>query len=315
MICLVFLVVFITACVAVNPNVEVPVPEEVVIDCVDEDGDGYGVGVDCKGEDCDDTNELVHPAMVDIPEDRIDNDCEGGDKLLPEFKDTDHDGLSDVEEEKLGLDKELSDTDGDGLYDLEELTDFLTDPLNADTDGDGFFDGCERTSETDPLDSFSTPVDEDGDGLDDEWERKMFSTVWAEPGLSARPYNDKDAANSAGRAGKEIGDGLNNMEEYCYGLNPMSSDTDKDMLEDGMEITAYYTDPNNDDTDGDGYKDGKEIYYDGTNPLDPGSHAIVSLVRNVGRSKGVRADSEGSYRPVATAIGQSVNTGGAERDV
>lgn len=50
--------------------------------------------------------------------------------------DTDGDGLSDLNEIRLGTDPEDSDTDGDGLSDGQEVLDLGTDPLLKDTDGD-----------------------------------------------------------------------------------------------------------------------------------------------------------------------------------
>lgn len=57
--------------------------------------------------------------------------------------DRDQDGLTDKEEEALGLNINSVDTDDDGLFDREEVSVYKTDPLNADTDGDGFLDGEE----------------------------------------------------------------------------------------------------------------------------------------------------------------------------
>jgi hypothetical protein len=56
-------------------------------------------------------------------------------------KDTDGDGLSDIEEQQIGTNPKLSDTDGDGLNDHEEVKVKKTDPLIYDTDRDGVPDG------------------------------------------------------------------------------------------------------------------------------------------------------------------------------
>ncbi|RMD58856.1 hypothetical protein D6821_02545 [Candidatus Parcubacteria bacterium] len=57
--------------------------------------------------------------------------------------DSDQDGLTDVEENNLGIDPLNPDTDGDGLFDREEVRIYGTDPKNPDTDQDGYLDGQE----------------------------------------------------------------------------------------------------------------------------------------------------------------------------
>ncbi len=57
--------------------------------------------------------------------------------------DSDHDGLTDLQEAQLGTNPNNPDTDGDGLTDREEVYVYHTNPLNPDTDGDGFKDGDE----------------------------------------------------------------------------------------------------------------------------------------------------------------------------
>jgi len=57
--------------------------------------------------------------------------------------DSDQDGVTDEEEEALGLDINSVDSDGDGLFDREEIKVYKTDPLAQDTDGDGYSDGDE----------------------------------------------------------------------------------------------------------------------------------------------------------------------------
>ena len=68
--------------------------------------------------------------------------------------DSDGDGLTDAEEEELGLDPDSADSDMDGASDFDEINQGL-DPLNADSDGDGYLDGDELTEGKDPLDASS----------------------------------------------------------------------------------------------------------------------------------------------------------------
>jgi thiol-disulfide isomerase/thioredoxin len=76
-------------------------------------------------------------------------------------KDSDGDGLSDKDEEAMGLDPLAADTDGDGLNDAEEEANGA-DPLNPDTDGDGLNDGDEIEHGSDP-----EKIDTDEDGYTD----------------------------------------------------------------------------------------------------------------------------------------------------
>jgi uncharacterized protein YkwD len=57
--------------------------------------------------------------------------------------DSDADGLTDSQEKELGTDPYSKDTDRDGLGDLEEINVYGTDPLDQDTDQDGMPDGEE----------------------------------------------------------------------------------------------------------------------------------------------------------------------------
>lgn len=65
--------------------------------------------------------------------------------------DTDQDGLSDEEEERLGISPRLRDSDGDGLDDRSEVKDIGSDPSKIDTDGDGFSDGTEFENGYNPV--------------------------------------------------------------------------------------------------------------------------------------------------------------------
>jgi uncharacterized protein (DUF1800 family) len=77
--------------------------------------------------------------------------------------DSDGDGLTNLQEFRLGTDPHNSDTDGDGLTDGREKT-LYTNPLKADTDRDGLSDGAEvhGTIATNPR-----RADTDGDRVND----------------------------------------------------------------------------------------------------------------------------------------------------
>jgi len=61
--------------------------------CVDQDGDGYGVGTDCAGIDCNDGDKNVHPGATEICGNGKDDDCMLGDEACPkQCLDKDYDG-------------------------------------------------------------------------------------------------------------------------------------------------------------------------------------------------------------------------------
>ena len=104
--------------------------------------------------------------------------------------DTDHDGLTDVQEELLGTDPENPDTDGDTITDTLEVKGFeyngqtwYPDPLKIDTNDDGIDDGREwnwpgTPHDTWDLDGDGTPDlfdrDNDGDGVPDDIDLSPF---------------------------------------------------------------------------------------------------------------------------------------------
>jgi hypothetical protein len=75
--------------------------------------------------------------------------------------DADGDGLTDDQEDSLGLDPQNVDSDGDGITDADELG-LGSDPLAADSDDDGLDDGAELELGTSLVDA-----DTDGDGYSD----------------------------------------------------------------------------------------------------------------------------------------------------
>jgi len=86
--------------------------------------------------------------------------------LTDEELDDDSDGLSNAEEDRLGIDSLDPDTDNDGLFDREEVITYQTDPKSNDSDEDELSDYEEiNIWQTDPNNS---DTDDDGylDGLE-----------------------------------------------------------------------------------------------------------------------------------------------------
>lgn len=88
--------------------------------------------------------------------------------------DLDDDGLSNIDEIRIGTDVKNPDTDGDKLSDGDEVHIYFTDPLVPDSDGDGLEDGAEVTRfGTDP----NNP-DSNGNGILDGDEKRLQTYVY-----------------------------------------------------------------------------------------------------------------------------------------
>jgi alpha-tubulin suppressor-like RCC1 family protein len=153
--------------------------------------------------------------------------------------DYDADGLTNLEEYRVGANPTVADTDGDGLSDGAEVHTYGIDPLNTDTDGDGLTDGDEiNIYHTNPKKS-----DTDGDGLSDSDEINRYHT-------------DPNNADSNS-------DGLSDLEDLRIKIDPNNMDVDQDGLTNAQEWQLG-TNPFYKDTDGDGIVDGLDAY-----PFDP----------------------------------------------
>jgi hypothetical protein len=113
--------------------------------------------------------------------------------------------------------------------------------------------------------------DNDGDGMDDDWEVRYFGSTDAcdpeddpdEDNLSnLNEYNNHTDPNNPDSDGEGLTDGF----EVLNGLNPNDIDTDDDELTDSWEVTNNL-DPKDPDMDDDGLLDGAEITA-GTDPND-----------------------------------------------
>lgn len=182
--------------------------------------------------------------------------------------DDDNDGLTAVQEARVGTDPEFPDTDRDGLKDGEEVRRYKTDPLKPDTDGDGILDGDEVLKyRTDP-----NQVDSDGDGVSDGMEITKYGTDPLKLDTDGDTLTDGDELlkyNTDPLKADTDGDELSDWDEVrSYKTDPSKNDTDGDGLLDGEEVRKHKTDPMKSDTDGGSVTDGAEVLR-GSNPLDP----------------------------------------------
>lgn len=183
-----------------------------------------------------------------------------------DFRDSDHDGLSDAEEAILGWDvtvrnaagvpstrhvtsnKYVADTDLDGLPDLLERL-IGSDPTRADTDGDGLSDYDEFGQFENYINlglqfpgfvldgrnsaQYGTSlnrVDTDGDTLTDQFEVAVGWRVFAYGDVAPR-----DVRSSPLFPDSDL-DGLRDDDEFRLKTDPHDADTDNDARLDGVDI-------------------------------------------------------------------------------
>ncbi len=146
----------------------------------------------------------------------------------PDDGDSDDDGIGDGAEVSVGTIPTIDDTDRDGRRDGDEVYSIVvTDPLNPDTDGDGYDDGTEVDWGSSPTDREQIPlVDVDNDGVPDG--------VDTCPTVASPVQTDHD------------GDGLG---------DPCDPDDDDDGVGDGADVCPFVPDPAGLDGDGDGLGD------------------------------------------------------------
>ena len=162
-------------------DTQVPGPDDTFVTPTDIDGDGY-----TSEEDCDDSNDAVHPGRAEDCN-GVDDNCNG---VVDEgYADTDTDGIADCEDVE---DCDGKDNDGDGLID----EDFADD--NKDGEADCLHDeDCNG-------------VDDDGDGVIDEGYDLDGDGYTSCGSDTVDPdCNDKDASINPGQTETD-GDGVDN---------------------------------------------------------------------------------------------------------
>ncbi len=142
-------------------------------------------------------------------------------------------------------------------------------------------------------------IDTDGDGIPDAVEEQYLAAEPGAPGLNPFvPDADLDAD----------GDGISNEAEIAMGTNPTASDSDRDRMPDGWEISWGF-DPLKDDawvdSDGDRLTNLEEFEF-GTDPTDPNSPVKVYV--DAGNDTGVE---DGSPEHPYTTIQAAINNAAA----
>lgn len=103
--------------------------------------------------------------------------------------DTDHDGLTDQQEQTLGTDPNNPDTDGDGLADGDEVNIYHSDPLLPDTDHEGHSDGTDIINGYSPLTGKKISAEEQ-----QQWSQRIAQFGLHEPTLTTLKLQAAKAA-------------------------------------------------------------------------------------------------------------------------
>ncbi len=135
------------------------------------------------------------------------------------YKDSDGDGLTDDLEELYGTDKNNTDTDGDGYSDYEEIEG------GYNPKGDGKL--------TEEAGQVKAVIEEKKQAA------KINSNETWKKLLAKRPRSDGGFNTLRERAADADGDGLSNIIEQAYGLDPRNPDTDGDGRSDRKELKNF----------------------------------------------------------------------------
>lgn len=143
--------------------------------CEDLDGDGYGTGTGCLGPDCDDSAASVNPGAREIPNNGQDDDCQGGDLRC---EDLDGDGYgvgddcrgADCRDDDRTIHEGAREICGNGVDDDCQGGDEPCAPQCQDADGDryGVGDGCDGLDCDDMDPSVHVGAQEICNGKDDD---------------------------------------------------------------------------------------------------------------------------------------------------
>ena len=134
--------------------------------------------------------------------------------------DDDGDGLLNGEEDVWGTDSKKVDTDNDGYSDYDEIKEGYN-PL-----GDGKLSSVELNQKKDIINQNSLSIEKD------------TASIWLDSFLK-RPRSDGKYNTLQERYADDDLDGVSNIIEQAYGLNPKKADTDGDGKNDGLELNNY----------------------------------------------------------------------------
>ena len=177
--------------------------------CVDRDGDGYGIGGDCDGVDCDDRDDDVNPGADEVC-DEVDNNCDGVIDNIVEgtrwYFDRDGDGVGRDEGSTVACERPGRDFVNRG-GDCDDANNALAPGLPELCDGAD--NDCDGEVDEDPTTADPRFPDRDGDGWGDTSD-PVFECA-PDGDLVARGGDcDDDAADVSPDADEVCDDGADN---------------------------------------------------------------------------------------------------------
>jgi len=136
----------------------------------------------------------------------------------------------------------------------------------ADNDLDGVIDNWQDINDNGVIDTGDVVAgfeDTDGDGLTDNVE---LSGTWVYVELDDGTFSTKQVTSNPNEKDTDA-DGITDLEEWSFGMDPRNPDTDSDGLSDYKEWNVVYSSPIAKDTDGDGLQDSLEYLTLQTSPI------------------------------------------------
>ena len=250
---------------------------DILEECQDGDGDGYGFGP-CLGADCDDGDPNVNPGVSETGEencgDGIDNDCDGRDSVCL-INDRDQDGYSEA-------DGDCNDDDPTMSPGLSELPyNGKDDDCNAatsdeDVDRDGFLarevggDDCDDNNpivnpdgveipgnnideDCNDMDGIPTELDADDDGFSEAQGDCLDTDPDVYPGRTESPYNGRDDDCNEATPDDDLDEDGFVRALDCDDENPNVNPSSREVYYNGIDDDCDPT-TSDDDADGDGYR-------------------------------------------------------------
>lgn len=231
---------------------------------------GY-VGADGR-VDCNDDNAAIHPGAAEIPNDGVDNNCNGDIDEVPDYPTSgtdpdgpDHDGYcvydaTDTTPHNEDSNKtdanyecdDLNDLNGDGTidasdYDCDDTSDKANPETSEGTNGDGIDNDCDLQ-----VDEGTTWDDKDGDqwctSIDNNFDTDQDGICETGEKLADKP-NDCDDTNAKANPGmtKDYSGSADGDEELFTGID---NDCDGATDEDGLPSGAVQSCTTDADADG-----------------------------------------------------------------